>query len=587
MCFGFRISCFGFSSVIHRLDSRTIDRIAAGEVVERPASVVKELVENALDAGASRIDVEIEGGGIASIRVRDDGSGMGREDAALAIERHATSKIGSEEDLVGVRSLGFRGEALPSIASIARFALTTSDGAGPEGTRVTVEYGSAPRVEPAARPRGTDVLVEDLFGRTPARRKFLKTPEAEAREIARAVNRAALARPDVAFVFRSNGREVLTAPAALDRAVRAAQLFGAATLGELLPFQARSGALALSGFVTRGSTTFPTRRLQFFHVNGRTVEDRGISRAVADAARESIRTDRHPAVFLFLEAPPGAVDVNVSPAKTEVRFAQPGEVYRLVFHALLSALAAGKEERRLVAAPPPTDFSVAEAREVYAAPPAPAGGHGLRLEVEVPGAERSVVDVEPVAPPRARVVGQYDDSFLVVESDGGLWILDQHAAHERVLFEKIRERSDQRRAFSQTLLTPALLEATADEALVLAEARADLAALGFEIEERSGRVFAISGVPPELSGADPAEILRELAAGLSEGDRDAERRRSAMLATVACRSAITIHHRLHPAESDRLLRDWLACEDRFTCPHGRPVVLSLSDADLYTFFRRR
>ena len=576
-------------TAVRRLDSRTIDRIAAGEVVERPASVVKELVENALDAGAQRIEIEITSGGTAAIRVRDDGAGMGRADAALAIERHATSKIASEEDLARVKTLGFRGEALPSIASVARFTLTTSDGSRPEGTRVTIEYGDAPRIEPAGRPRGTDVLVEDLFGRTPARRKFLKTPEAESREIARTVHRAALARPGVAFFLRSNGKEILAAPSAVDRAARAAQLFGAETLGELLSFQARAGSLSLSGLITRGSVTFPTRRLQFFHVNGRTVEDRAVSRAITEAARESIRTDRHPAVFLYLDAPDGSVDVNVSPSKTEVRFAHPSEVFRLVFHTLLSALASGKEERRLAPAPP-VDFSVAEAREVYAAPPDPKGrpaARRLRLEVESPGGPATVIDIDRPSRPSARVLAQYDDSFLVVEADAGLWIVDQHAAHERVLYEKIRDRAAQNRAFSQAMLSPLLWEATAEEALTVASCRADLERLGFEIEERSGRVFAVSGVPPELAGRDVSEVLRELVEAFGSEARDPQRRADRLLATVACRSAVTIHHRLSPPETERLLSDWLDCADRFTCPHGRPVVLSLSDADLLTFFRRR
>jgi DNA mismatch repair protein MutL len=575
---------------IRLLDSRTIDRIAAGEVVERPASVVKELVENALDAGASRIDIEIAGGGVAWLRVRDDGGGMSREDAAMSVERHATSKIGSERDLARVRSLGFRGEALPSIASVSRFTLTTGDGTNAEGTRVTVEYGGPKSVVPAARPRGTDVLVEDLFGKTPARRKFLKTPEAEAREIAKAVTRAAVAHPAVSFTLRANDKELLAAPPAVDRAARAVHLFGADTLGELLPFQARAGGLSLSGHVTRGSITFPTRRLQFFHVNGRTVEDRAVSRAIAEAAREAIRINRHPAAFLFLEAPEGAVDVNVSPSKTEVRFAQPSEVFRLVFHTLVSALAAGKEERRLAPVPPSADFSVAEAREVYAAPPerrAIPSGRRLRLEIESPGEAPRILEVGGSPRPAARVLAQYDDSFLIVEGETGLWIIDQHAAHERVLYEKIRDRASHNRGFSQALLAPALWEATAEEALVFSECRDDLARLGFEIEERSGRVFAISGVPPELSGRDVSELLRELLEQLSSGSRDAERRRDRLLATVACRSAVTIHHHLSAPECDRLLSDWLSCGDRFTCPHGRPVVLSLSDADLLTFFRRR
>ncbi|MGH9400309.1 MAG: DNA mismatch repair endonuclease MutL, partial [Thermoanaerobaculia bacterium] len=293
-------------------------------MIERPASVVKELVENALDAGASRIEVEVDGGGTERILVRDDGEGMSSEDALLALERHATSKIASDADLVRVATYGFRGEALPSVASVSVLTLTTSDGSSPEAVRLRVEHGGPARKEPAARPRGTDVVVEGLFAKTPARRKFLATAEAEARHAAAAVTRAALARPSVAFHLRSNGRELLDAPAAVDRAARILQIFGRETLGELEEFEARAGTLTVTGYATRGSVTFASRRYQYLFVNGRPVEDRALSRAIGQAVREAIRTDRHPAVFLFLEAQPGAVDVNVSPAKTQVRFADAG-----------------------------------------------------------------------------------------------------------------------------------------------------------------------------------------------------------------------------------------------------------------------
>jgi DNA mismatch repair protein MutL len=342
---------------------------------------------------------------------------MSKRDAALAIERHATSKIASEEDLATVRTLGFRGEALPSIASVARFTLTTSDGSRPEGTRVTIEYGAAPRIEPAARPRGTDVLVEDLFGRTPARRKFLKTPEAEAREIARAIHRAALARPEVAFSLRSNGKEILAAPSAIDRAARAARLFGADTLGELLPFQARAGALALSGLVTRGSVTFATRRLQFLHVNGRAVEDRGVSRAIA--GRRRVDPDRPAsAVFLYLDVPDGSVDVNVSPSRRRVRFAQPSECSGWSFTRCCRQSRPAK--RSGVSRPPATDFRCPKpARSMP-----PRGSKG-RPAARLPpprgrDSRRGLDDRRHRTPPRpaARALAQYDGSFLIVRSGG-------------------------------------------------------------------------------------------------------------------------------------------------------------------------
>jgi DNA mismatch repair protein MutL len=290
-------------------------------------------------------------------------------------------------------------------------------------------------------------------------------------------------------------------------------------------------------------------------------------------------------VFLFLTAPEGTVDVNVSPAKTEVRFAQPSEVYRLVFHGVLSALTAGKQARRLV--PVPTaDFSVAEATEVYAAGPERVSPE-RRLKVGTSGPATASVQVEIQKPEPIRAIGQYDDSFLVAEASAGLLVLDQHAAHERILYEKFRDRIRKGRAFSQALLTGAVFEASPEEALMLVESRELLATAGFEIEPMSGRAFAIAGVPSEASGRDPAPFLRDVLADLLRGSKEIEGRRDRIAATVACRSAITIRHRLAFAEIERLLADWIQCEDRFTCPHGRPVVLSLSDSDLLTFFKRK
>jgi DNA mismatch repair protein MutL len=577
---------------IRLLDSRTIDRIAAGEVVERPASVVKELVENALDAGAKRIEIETERGGVASIVVRDDGSGMGPEDAAMCVERHATSKIETDRDLAAVTSFGFRGEALPSIAAVAKLRLTTSDGTSAEAVRVEVDWGGRKRLEPAAGPRGTEVRVEALFEKTPARRKFLKTPEAESREIARVVTRAAIANPAVAFSLRSDGREALAAAPAAGPSERIVQIFGAETVGDLLPFSATSGEYRLNGWVTRGAITFASRRLQFLFVNGRPVVDRGVMRAIQEAARNSIRTARHPGVFLFFSAPAGGVDVNVSPSKTEVRFSAASEIYRLVFHGIGSALEAGKDARRLapVSGGPASDFSVAEARQVYAAPPAPntrRPGRMLRLEVDAPGqGPPAVVEVEVEQGGPIEAIGQYDSSFLLAAGESGLLVIDQHAAHERVLYERICERSRKGSRLAQALLEPAVFEASPEEALQIEQLGEELDEAGFSVEARSGRVFAIATVPAEASGRDAARMLRDILAVVGAPGRGPDIRRDRIAATVACRSAITVHHRLSREEMNRLLADWTRCRDRFTCPHGRPSVLSLSDADLYTFFKR-
>jgi len=570
---------------VRRLPGQVIDRIAAGEVVERPASVVKELVENALDARASRIEVALDNGGLARILVRDDGEGMSREDARLALERHATSKIASDADLARVVTYGFRGEALPSIAAVSALTLTTSDGTSPEAIRLHIEHGKSASEEPAAHPRGTDVLVEGLFERTPARRKFLSTPEAEGRRAAAAVTAAALANPSVAFSLTSNGRELLDAPAALDTPSRILQVFGPEALGELDELEARSGPLALSGWVTRGSVTFASRRHQYLFVNGRPVEDRSLSRAIGQASREAIRTDRHPATFLYLDAQPGAVDVNVSPAKTQVRFADSGTAYRLVYHALFSALLAGKEERRLRSVPSetretpgPEALTLADAPE----PDAPAP------PVDVPAPARPELAPAPPRPPEIVPIGQHRESYILASGPEGLLVIDQHAAHERILYERIRDRVASGRVLSQRLLLNVLFEATPEEAETLTAQWEGLAAAGFEISPMSGRSYAIVSLPAEATDRAPADMLRDVLGRLAEPATGAvDESRDRLAAALACRSAVTIRYHLAPEEIRRLLSDWAKTADRFTCPHGRPVVLSMSEADLEKYFKRR
>jgi len=571
---------------IHRLSEQVIDRIAAGEVVERPASVVKELIENALDAGASRIEVEIDGGGVDRILVRDDGCGMSVEDARLALERHATSKISSDEDLSAIRSYGFRGEALPSIASVSKMTLTTSDGSSPEAFRTVVEYGAPAAEDTAARPRGTDVLVEKLFARTPARRKFLGKPEGEGRAAAATVTRAALANPSVAFSLRSNGRETLDAPSAVDRAARILQIFGRETLGDLEEFEARAGALRLTGFATRGSITFASRRLQYLFVNGRSIEDRALTRAIGQASRDAIRTDRHPAAFLFLVAEGGVVDVNVSPAKTQVRFADAGTAYRLVYHALHSALISGKEERRL--RPVSMEPSLSEPSDPYGEGPAASPGRLTPAVSRVAAPSVPPAAPAPVKPPEIIGIGQHRESYILASSPEGLLVIDQHAAHERILYERIRDRIASGRVLSQKLLMRALFEAAPEEVETLGAAYEDLQAAGFEVEPMSGRSYAIAALPAETANRDPADTLHEALAALAEpGGGESVPRRDRLAAGLACRAAVTIRYHLAPEEIRRLLSDWAKTSDRFTCPHGRPVVLSMSEEDLEKYFKRR
>nr|MDQ6891326.1 hypothetical protein [Acidobacteriota bacterium] len=449
----------------------------------------------------------------------------------------------------------------------------------------------------AARPRGTDVLVENLFSKTPARRKFLASPEAEARAAAAAVTRAALSNSAVAFSLRSGAREVLDAPAAVDRAARILQVFGRDTLGELEPFEARSGPLRVSGFVTRGSITFGTRRFQHLFANGRPIDDRALTRAIGQAARDAIRTDRHPAVFLFLTAEPGALDVNVSPAKTQVRFADSGTAYRLVYHAVQSALLAGKEERRLkpMRVEPPASFVADSPSEGGLSERGENGGIAATVSPVPPAAAAPPAERPAPAPPPAEKrspeivpIGQHRESYILATGPDGLLIIDQHAAHERVLYERVRDRIASGRVLSQRLLVRALYEAAPDEVDTLAARAEELTAAGFEVEALSGRSYAIAALPAEAWDRAPAEVLREALARLAEtGNADPAQRLDRLAAGIACRSAVTIRYHLAAEEIRRLVNDWLRCEDRFTCPHGRPVVLSMSEEEMEKYFKRR
>ncbi len=588
---------------IQVLPDALVNQIAAGEVVERPASVVKELVENALDAGAMRVAVDAEGGGVARIEVADDGSGMGPEDARLALERHATSKISTAEDLSRIGTLGFRGEALPSIASVSRLVLTTSpDGSG-MGTEVVADNGADPAVRPARHPKGTRVVVEGLFAAVPARRKFLKSTDAELRAIVRILTAEALARPDVSFVLRAGPRLLLDLPAAPEPASRFREVLGGAFGGELVPVALAGRGLSLSGAVTPPQTTFPSKAHQWLFVNGRPVKDGTASHAAQLAAREALRTDRHAAFALFLSCAPDACDVNVHPQKLEVRFRDPGAVHALVHRALLAALGGAKGATALEGeafAPPSWTLrragpfapsgaagtaSMAETLAAWgeALVPPPAAGAAPSAYPET-GAGRS-----PLGP--LRLLGQYRDSFLVAEGEGGLVLIDQHVAHERVRYEGILERLTSSAAASQSLLLPVTFEATPEEAALLSRADPLLAAAGFLVSERSGRSFSVSAAPADTPASAVVPFLRDFLGRLAEvpegGEDAAARQREALAASLACRGAVTIHTKLAPAEALKLLSDLAGCRDPWTCPHGRPILLSFDHGELEKRFGRR
>ncbi len=610
-----------------------VDQIAAGEVVERPASVVKELVENSLDAGSTRVEVEIEGGGIARLSVSDDGCGMDPDDARLALERHATSKVRTAEDLGRIGSLGFRGEALPSIASVSRLVLTTSpDGSG-LGTEVVADRGEAPVAKPVRQTKGTRVVVEDLFGNVPARRKYLKSADAEQRAVVKALTSLALSRPDVAFTLRSGERELLSLPAAPSILDRFGEVMGRGSLPRVIAVDFAHAGMRLLGVVSPPETTFASRTFQWLFVNGRAARDGSVAHAARLAAEEALLGERHPAWALFVSCPPERVDPNVHPQKSEVRFLEPGAVHALVHRGLRAALTEGKSATELSAsslsgrraggfpgvegtgmfpdAPPASAVRAAGWSDAPPAAAALAETLGLWDAAAKPGAAGDAPPISASGPrsswegsPAAaavespagtlRLLGQYRESYLVAEGAEGLVFVDQHVAHERVRFERIRDRLEGQGLASQTLLVPVSFEAAPEEAEALRRADEVLVAAGFAVSELSGRLFVVSAAPADVPPEKVVAVLRDLLGRLLEasgtgagraGDT-AARMKDALAASLACRGAITVNRRLAPEEAARLLADLSACRDPWTCPHGRPILLTLAHAEVLKRFGR-
>ncbi len=615
---------------IQVLPDALVDQIAAGEVVERPASVVKELVENALDAGARRVRVDVEGGGIARIEVVDDGSGMSSADARMALERHATSKIRTFRDLTSIGTMGFRGEALPSIASVSRLVLTTSPDESGLGTEVVAERTSPPGVSPSRHPKGTRVVVEDLFGNVPARRKFLKGAEAELRAVVKAVTTLALSRPEVAFTLAAGSRLLLDLPPAAGIQARFREVLGLAAPALPRDVDFAFNGMTLTGAVTRPDSTFPSRAHQWFFVNGRAIRDATVAHAVSLATREVLRSDRHAGFALFLACAPELCDVNVHPQKLEVRFRDPSTVHALVHRGLVDALTGGKGavavdggafgggRGRTGGA---RDFleggigwrgasGVGEGAARYGTVPGSAlvgasGGTVTRTlldatahgpspssyseEISSSSSSSSSLTSSPLGP--IRLLGQYRDSFLVAEGEEGLVLIDQHVAHERVRYERFLAKLEASEISSQTLLTPVTFEATPDEAALLSRSDDFLAEAGFVVSELSGRTFLVSATPPEMPVSSVLPALRDTLARLAALPEDSASspalRREVLAASLACRGAITVNHRLAPTEAAHLLADLAACRDPWTCPHGRPILLAFSHEELERRFGRR
>ena len=578
---------------IHILPDRLISQIAAGEVVERPASVVKELLENALDAGARSVTVELEAGGKRRIVVADDGSGMGRDDSLLAFDRHATSKIATFEDLERVPTLGFRGEALASIAAVARVELLTAESAG-EGWRVRIEGGRVLAAEPAASARGTRIEVASLFFNVPARRAFLKSPETELRRCVEVVQGYALARPEVRVSLSHEGRELLVAPAAGEGGLRerVAQVFGPELASELVALGGE--AAGVGGLI--GTRATARGRRHFVFVNRRLIRDRAVMASFYRAVREEWASEDFPALFCFLDLPPEEVDVNVHPQKAEVRFRDPRFLDR-VHEVLRSGLARARGEE-------PAPWRTPEPGSRPVGPLAWSGSGGRQWagagDVRDAGrlAETAYAPLDRVAvplsgrgsgPSRFRLLGQYKGALLLLEGPDGLYLIDQHVAHERILYERLRRALEAADRSSQPLLVPALLELAPAERLRLVELRADLEAFGFELVEMSGTTLALRAVPAVLSPGEAEGLLTRLAAGDGEGAAVDLRRRvlDALAASQACKAAIKMHHPLGPEAMEALVSELFASQQPYACPHGRPIVLQMTDADLERRFERR
>jgi DNA mismatch repair protein MutL len=585
---------------IQILPDGVVNRIAAGEVVERPASVVKELVENSLDAGATRIEVELAGGGRSLVRVTDDGIGMDGDDAVLALERHATSKIRSADDLQQLSTLGFRGEALPSIAAVSQFTMSTCADPDAGGVRVTVDGGRILAVEPLARARGTSIEVRQLFHNVPARRKFLYTPETELRHASETVWSTALARPDVAFVLRHGARTLLDVPHAADEADRLHALLKGRSTGPVHRFEGTGGEVSVSGLLASGGGQ---RSQLFLLVNRRAVRDRLLVGAVLRALREGgLRSAR---VVLFVDLPPDGVDVNVHPAKAEVRFARSRAVFAVVEAAVRRGVAASQgrievhrvasveaEPARVSAPDPPTYASGSDgaslfAHPVYDAHPAttpvlPAAG---------PAAHPTGARQRPPDTPFGRLIGQYRSSFLLLEDDQGLVIVDQHVAHERVLFEQILRRLEQGQAPSQMLIEPELVEVDEAEASALPRVHDLLTAVGIEAETFGPDTIRLVALPPEIESSAAREVVCDMlrrATSLDETPhRLAEMLRHELAADLSCRAAIKVNTPLVDEEQRTLLDDLVATDNPYRCPHGRPILLRLSQDEMERRLGRR
>ena len=614
------------------LPSTLVDRIAAGEVVERPAAALKEIVENALDAGATRVEIIVDGGGRRLMRVTDDGSGMSAEELALAVERHATSKLDSE-DLLAIHTLGFRGEALPSIGAVARLCITSRPKGADTACEIRVEGGVKSPVRPAALGFGTRVEVRDLFFATPARLKFLKSERAETAAAVDTVKRLALARPEVGFTLVTDDRPPLTWPArtrdAAGQRARIADVLGAEAGGNALDVEGLREGARLTGLAGLPTYSKANSLSQYLFVNGRPVRDKVLIGAIRAAYADLLPSDRHPVTALFLDLDPREVDVNVHPAKTEVRFRDAGNIRALIVRTLTDALTAGVPRTASTAADRLAQFARRDVSTDYRPEPRPgsydwtrswAAPEGIadtrtpglneapaRFDFDAPGsAGRGGLDLAiapsadaranaaPAAPealerPLGAARAQLHETYIIAQTRDGVVVIDQHAAHERIVYEKLKAAMERDGLARQMLLVPLVVELDPSEAARLGERAAALEKLGLVIEPFGPGALLVREVPALLGDADVSALVRELAEHAAEWD-DAlplERRLLHIAATMACHGSVRAGRRLRVEEMNALLREMEETPNAAQCNHGRPTFVTLALADIERLFARR
>lgn len=571
------------------------NKIAAGEVVERPASVVKELLENAMDAESTKVFIEVEKGGKSLIRVSDNGTGMNRDDALLSIERYATSKIFNDQDLYAIRTLGFRGEALPSIAAVSRFSLITRHRDSREGTEIIVHGGKITRVSEAGAPAGSMVAAAQLFYNTPARRKFLKTMGTEMGHISDIVSGIALGRPDIRFRLDSDGKTVKDWTAVSDPRERAADVLGRDVRGGLLPVEWKSDPISINGWVADPEFTRSTSRGIYVYVNGRHVRDRVIQHALFEGYGRRLVKGKFPMAVLFLKVPFDQVDVNVHPAKQEVRFGRQKEVHDFLAKAVSRAL--DKKIKNSAWSAGPAGKNIVEPSGVSE----PLLDYGARRRMgNEPPAE--TIQQSPQAQPvrqaglweaketdRFRIIGQFQNTYILCESEEGLVLIDQHAAHERILFEQLRNKYKEQSPDSQKLLMPETFEAGHRESEILEKLIPDLEKTGVEIESFGKDTFVVKSVPAVISGKEIKPVLLEMAEKLADtgfmpGIMETI---DTCLILMACHGAIRANQSLSDNQMKKLVDQLDACEDPSHCPHGRPTWVTWSPAVLEKAFGRK